>query len=102
MNSIASIARYPVTSWTWTQPGPVTIGSEEHKVMFCRMLLDTFDPYKPTELEWPQLSDEALARITALPFWQVAVDTEDKASVHVAEQGKITDDPLIRKAVNLM
>src|SRR4051794_29338895 len=102
MNSISQIGRYPVTSWTWDQPGAVTIGSEEHKTMFCRMLLDTFDPYKPAELDWPTLSDDTLARITALPFWQVAVDTEDKASVHVAEQGKITGDPLIREAIDLM
>jgi hypothetical protein len=102
MNSIAPISRYPVTSWTWNQPGPVTVGSEEHKTMFCRMLLDTFDPYKPAELDWPDLSGDALARITSLPFWQVAVDTEDKASVHVAEQGKRTGDPLIREAIDLM
>lgn len=102
MNSIGQINRYPVTNWTWSQPGPVKIGSEEHKTMFCRMLLDTFDPYKPAELEWPDLEPATLARITALPFWQVAVDTEDKASVHVAEQGKITGDPLIKEAIDLM
>jgi hypothetical protein len=70
--------------------------------MFCRMLLDTFDPYKPTELDWPDLSGDALARITSLPFWQVAVDTEDKASVHVAEAAKISGDPLVKEALELM
>jgi hypothetical protein len=102
MNSINQINRYPITAWTWDRPGPVTIGSEEHKTMFCRMLLDTFDPYKPAELDWPDLSGETLDRITSLPFWQVAVDTEDAASVHVAEQGKVTGDPLIKEAIDLM
>lgn len=102
MNSVGQIARYPVTSWTWDRPGPVKIGSDEHKNMFCRMLLDTFDPYKPAELDWPELSEDALARVTGLPFWQVAVDTEDKASVHVAEQAKISGDPLIKEAIELM
>ena len=102
MNSIAQIERYPVTAWTWNRPGPIKIGSEEHKFMFCRMLLDTFDAYKPAELDWPDLSGDALARITGLPFWQVAVDTEDAASVHVAEMAKITGDPLIKEAVELM
>jgi hypothetical protein len=102
MNSISQIDRYPVTNWTWAQPGPVKIGSEEHKTMFCRMLLETYDPYKPAELDWPDLDAPTLKRITALPFWQVAVDTEDKASVHVAEQGKITHDPVIKEAIDLM
>jgi hypothetical protein len=102
MNSISPIERYPVTAWTWDKPGAVPIGSEDHKTMFCRMLLDTFDPYKPAELDWPDLSPDAMARITGLPFWQVAVDTEDKASVHVAEQAKLTGDPLIREAIELM
>ncbi|TAK99249.1 MAG: ferritin-like domain-containing protein [Rhodospirillaceae bacterium] len=102
MNSIAQIERYPVTAWTWNHPGPVKIGSEEHKSMFCRMLLDTFDPYKPAELEWPELTGDALARITGMPFWTVAVETEDKASVHVAKQAAQTSDPLIREAIELM
>jgi len=102
MNSISQVERYPVTAWTWKRPGHIAIGSDEHKEMFCRMLLDTFDPYKPAELDWPDLEGDVLARITGLPFWQVAVDTEDKASIHVAEQAKITGDPLLREAVELM
>ncbi len=102
MNSIGQIERYPVTSWTWDHSGRVTIGSEEHKVMFCRMLLDTYDPYKPAELAWPTLSGDTLARITALPFWSIAVETEDKAAAHVAAQAKLTSDPLIREAIELM
>lgn len=78
------------------------IGSEEHKVAFCRMLLDTFNPYKPAVLDWPKLEGEALARVTGLPFWTVAVETEDKASAHIAAMARITTDPMIRQALELM
>jgi hypothetical protein len=26
---------------------PIRLGSEEHKILFCRTLLDTFNPYIP-------------------------------------------------------
>jgi hypothetical protein len=34
----------------WSGPDPersLNIGSEEHKQVFCRMLLETHNPYKP-------------------------------------------------------
>ena len=51
-------------------PGRIRIGSEEHKQLFCRMLLDTFDPYKPAVIDWPNLSEDALQRLRSLPFWR--------------------------------
>jgi hypothetical protein len=27
--------------------GPIRLGSDAHKTLFCRTLLDTFNPYKP-------------------------------------------------------
>jgi hypothetical protein len=88
--------------WTWNQPGPIRIGSEEHKRLFCRMLLDTFDPYKPAVMDWPTLSPDALARIKAIPFWDVAVETEDTASANIASIAATERDPLIREALELM
>src|SRR5579884_3340886 len=79
-----------------------TIGSEEHKHAFCRMLLDTFDPYKPAVIAWPELEPDALARITGLPFWTIAVETEDRASAHIAAQAAATGDPLMREALEMM
>ena len=35
----------------------VRIGSEAHKALFCRTLLDTHDPYKPAVIDWPKLDD---------------------------------------------
>jgi hypothetical protein len=42
-------------SWRSEEPGEIRIGSEAHKRLYCRMLLDTFNPYKPSIIDWPQL-----------------------------------------------
>ena len=85
-----------------TSAAPLKIGSEEHKHAFCRMLLDTFDPYKPAVIDWPELEPDALARITGLPFWTIAVETEDRASAHIGAMAAQTKDPLMREALELM
>ena len=82
--------------------GPLKIGSEEHKQAFCRMLLDTFDPYKPAVIAWPELEPDALARVTGLPFWTIAVETEDRASAHIGAMAARTADPLLREALELI
>jgi hypothetical protein len=80
---------------------PVAIGSIAHKALFCRMLLDSFDPYRPAVIAWPQLAPDALARLVALPFWDVAVATEEVAARRMQALADVTDDPLIREAVAL-
>ena len=40
-------------------PGPVGVGTNAHKVLFCRTLLDTFNPYKPAIIDWPALDEDA-------------------------------------------
>lgn len=83
-----------------TQP-PLKIGSPEHKHAFCRMLLDTFDAYKPAVIEWPKLEPDALQRITSLPFWDVAVQTEGFASIRVQRLADTLNDTLLKEAVAL-
>lgn len=80
---------------------PFRKGSEEHKHRFCRMLLDTFDPYKPSVIAWPQLKPEALKRLTSLPFWDIAVQTEGYASCRVQALADTLSDPLLKEAVQL-
>jgi hypothetical protein len=80
---------------------PLKIGSEEHKQRFCRMLLDTFNPYKPTVIAWPELPPDALHRLTSLPFWDVAVQTEGFASCRVQAMADTLFDPLLKEAVQL-
>jgi hypothetical protein len=82
-------------------PGPIRYGSEAHKVLFCRTLLDTFDPYKPAVIDWPKLDKDAQDRITALPIWDIAVQTENRAGLNVCTYAEEIADPLLKKAVEL-
>jgi hypothetical protein len=81
--------------------GPIRWGSEAHKRLFCKTLLDTFNPYRPAVIDWPKLDDEAKARITALPIWDIAVQTENRAGLNVCTYAEGVADPLLRKAVEL-
>jgi len=81
--------------------GPIRFGSEAHKTLFCRTLLDTFNPYKPAVIDWPKLNAEARARLVDLPIWDIAVQTEGRARLNVASYGAVTTDPLLRKAIEL-
>jgi hypothetical protein len=81
--------------------GPVGLGSEAHKILFCRTLLDTFDPYKPAVIDWPQLDAETRDRLVSLPIWDIAVQTEGRARLNVASYAAVTPDPLLRKAIEL-
>ena len=88
--------------WTGGPDGPIRIGSEAHKALFSRMLLETFDPYKPAVIDWPKLTPEALERLTSLPIWDIAVQTEGKASLRVRTYAEmLSGDPLLKQAVEL-
>jgi hypothetical protein len=75
------------------------IGSEEHKRVFCRMLLDSHDPYHPAVIPWPKLEPQAFNRLTGLPIWNIAVQVEGRASIAVRSYGETIADPLLREAV---
>jgi hypothetical protein len=102
-----------MTDWTASQlmanlpdhrsvEGPVRLGSEEHKILFCRMLLETFNPYRPAVVDWPELSEDARERLISLPIWDIAVQTEGKASLRVQSYAKeVASDAWLRKAVEL-
>jgi hypothetical protein len=88
---------------TGTMPGdgPIRYGSDEHKRLFCKTLLDTFNPYKPAVIDWPKLDKETENRITSLPIWDIAVQTENRAGLYVASYADLVSDPLLKKAVEL-
>jgi len=81
--------------------GPIRRGSEAHKNLFCRTLLDTFNPYKPAVIDWPALDKEARNRLVSLPIWDIAVQTEGRARTNVATYAATASDPLLRKAIEL-
>jgi hypothetical protein len=78
---------------------PFRLGSDEHKRAFCRMLLETHDPYKPAVIDWPELSPDAFRRLTALPIWNIAVQIEGRASIAVRTYGEAVADPLLKEAI---
>jgi hypothetical protein len=88
-------------SHTAATTAPLRLGSEEHKQAFCRMFLDTFDPYKPAIVAWPTLEPDAFKRLTSLPIWDLAVQTEGKAALRMKYYAEMLADPLIKEAIAL-
>jgi hypothetical protein len=87
--------------WAAAAPGPIVPGSDAHKTAFCRMLLDTHNPYKPSIIDWPPLEPEARDRLVGLPIWDIAVQTEGKARLRVLSYGQTIGDPLLQQAIEL-
>jgi len=81
--------------------GNVRLGSVAHKALFCRMLLSSFDPYKPAVIDWPALAEDARNRLVGLPIWDIAVQTEGRAGLNVESYGETVSDPLLRRAIKL-
>jgi hypothetical protein len=88
-------------SWRSEEPGEIKIGSEAHKRLYCRMLMDTFNPYKPSVIDWPQLEPEARDRLVGLPIWDIAVQTEGRARLRVQSYADLIGDPLLKEAIEL-
>jgi hypothetical protein len=91
----------PYLRWSSAAEGAIRPGSDEHKAAFCRMLLDTHNPYKPAVVDWPPLDRDARDRLVALPIWDIAVQTEGKAKLRVLSYGDTIADPLLRRAISL-
>jgi hypothetical protein len=87
--------------WTSSHAGPLTPGSEVHKREVARMFHETFNPYRPSVIEWPALNDEARQRITSLPIWDIAVQTEGKARLRMASYARRVADADMRSAIAL-
>ena len=65
------------------------------------MFRETFNPYRPSVIEWPRLNHEARQRITSLPIWDIAVQTEGKARLHMANYASCIADTDMRSAIAL-
>lgn len=79
----------------------VRVGSNEHKELFCRTFIETHEAYDPAVLPWPELDDESLKRLRAVPFWGTALQIERNAGFLVNEFAKAQSDPFIREAIAL-
>ena len=63
------------------------------------MFRETFNPYKPTVIDWPQLDPPALNRLTGLPIWNIAVQTEGKARLRMLSYANSLQDAEWREAI---
>jgi len=100
-DAVVAAADRAARVWAADTPGPIVPGSEAHKAAFCRMLLDTHNPYKPSIIDWPELEPEARCRLVSLPIWDIAVQTEGKARLRVLSYGEAISDPLLQRAIEL-
>jgi hypothetical protein len=83
-------------------PGrPIRLGSPEHKSLLSRMMLDSHDAYRPALIHWPKLDDETRNRIVSLPIWDIAVQTEGRASMNVKTFNERIQDPLLHEAIGM-
>jgi len=58
-------ADHAARHWQFPVPGPLRVGTEQHKQAACRMFHETFNPYKPSVIDWPRL-DPAAPRLARL------------------------------------
>ena len=103
MDNTVDIDRFDfgLRNWRAAEADPVPMGSDAHKRLFCCMLLETHNPYRPAVIAWPQLTREALQRLTSLPIWDIAVQTEGRASVRVHSFAQSVSDALLRQALEM-
>ncbi len=87
--------------WASNHQGAIPFGSELHKQTVCRMFQETFNPYKPSIIDWPVLTPEARDRLINLPIWDIAVQTEGKARLRMLSYGRSLTDPDWRQAIEL-
>ena len=85
--------------WVAPEAGPIRIGSAAHLRLFCQMLLQTHNPYRPAVMVWPDLEPAARDRLLGLPIWDIAVQTEGRASIRVKTFAEAASTPLLREAL---
>ena len=94
-------ADHAARNWQGDRKGAIRLGSDDHLNLFCHLLLDTFNPYKPAVIEWPRLADAERDRLVSLPIWDIAVRTEGKARMNMLTYAEQLTNPLLRKALEL-
>ncbi len=99
-SAIIEVADHAARHWRF--PGSWRPGGDTQRTAFCRMLLDTFNPYKPAVIEWPVLDGETRQRVISLPIWDIAVQTEGRARRRILSFARTVGDPLLRQALEHM
>jgi hypothetical protein len=92
-------ADFNARHWVFSPPGAIRPGSDAHFQMLTELLKATYNPYKPAVLNWPKLDAETLARITSLPIWDIAVQTEIKAAMRIEAFAATVQSPALKSAL---
>src|SRR2546427_9918254 len=79
----------------------LTVGSEEHKTLFCRQFIDTHHLYEVRDIRWPDLDEADVQRLRAMPFWDEAVQSEATAAARVRAMADVEPDALPRVAIGM-
>jgi hypothetical protein len=81
--------------------GPVPVGSDAHRDLFCHTFINTHRPFDPAAIAWPSLSEEERRRLKSLPVWSEAARTEAETALKVETLGRTERDPLLAAAIAL-
>lgn len=63
--------------------------------------MQTYTAYDPNTLPWPDLDEESLRRLRAVPFWEEVFYTERRAGAIVAAFTRTVEDPVLKEALAL-
>lgn len=94
-------ADYAGRHWSARGRAPLRPGTPAHTQAVAQMFRDTFNPYKPTIIDWPRLGPVERDRLVTLPIWDIAVQTEGKARIRMLGYADTIADPYWRAAVEL-
>jgi hypothetical protein len=101
-DAVIATADFNARHWHFPQAGRIKPGADAHFEMLTQLLKATYNPYKPAVLNWPKLDPETLARITSLPIWDIAVQTEIKAAMRIEAFAATVKHPALREALRHM
>ena len=99
---LAPLAVSPPSFEAVPPPGQkVKMGSDAHRRLMARMMLDTHDPYRPALIDWPKLDAATQKRVTSLPIWDIAVQTEGRAGMNMGTYAEFVTDPVLHEALSM-
>jgi hypothetical protein len=99
--ALVAAADHAARYWHFPGTGPLRAGTDRHREATCQMFHDTFNPYKPSVIDWPRLDPAALQRLTSLPIWDIAVQTEGKARLRMQRYAESLADKTWHDALTL-
>ncbi len=99
--SLVAAADQTARHWRFAERGDLRPGGAQHARACHAMFMETFNPYRPTILNWPKLDQATRDRLVNLPIWDIAVQTEGKARLRMLAYARTLTDAAWRDTVEL-